>query len=264
MSTRNSRLTHLLAILVLITGVLGCGRFNSSSDQSSAANTGNGTGRAPNPPASQSPAAPTEKKRPAEPDIAGGYNVTGTNIEGQGNYQGGLTITQRGEVLQFSWDVAGSKYDGVGVRMDDAVAVSYAAGANGKGCGAVLYRINSDGSLDGRAGYWGVNESESEKAVRISGSNVVGDYEVTGTSPDGTAYENKLAITASGPGFIFKWTGANALEGVGIRQGNFVTAGFGGKQCSFVAYQINADGSLDGSWGGVGTVNFGTEKAVKK
>ena len=264
MSRRNSRLTHLLAILILITGVAGCGRFNASSTDPPTTNTANGAGRAPNPAASQSPGAPSDDKRAASADIAGGYNVTGTNIEGQGNYKGELTITKRGEVFQFSWDVAGSKYDGVGVRIDDAVAVSYAAGADGKGCGAVLYRINADGSLDGRAGYWGVNEGESEKAVRLSGSNVVGDYEVTGTNPDGTEYKNKLTITSSGPAFIFKWTGANTLEGVGIRQGNFVTAGFGGKQCSFVAYQINADGSLDGRWGGGGTVNFGSEKAAKK
>ena len=175
-----------------------------------------------------------------------------------------MTITKRGEVYQFSWNTGDAKYDGVGVQTENSVAVSYAAGTDGKGCGVALYKINSDGSLDGKSGYWGNDKSESEKAIRTAGTDLAGDYDVTGKNPDDKEYKAKLNILPSGPGFIFKWTGDNSFDGIGVRQGNFVTAGFGGKQCSFVAYEIKSDGSLDGKWGGLGTVTFGSEKAIKK
>lgn len=197
-------------------------------------------------------------------NIAGNYQISGTNVEGLGAYKGYLTVTERGEVYQFSWDVAGKNYDGVAVQTDNSVAVSYTEGTDGKGCGVVLYKINSDGSLDGKAGYWGNNNSENEKATRTKGTDLAGEYEVKGTNPDGKEYKNQLSITPSGPAYLFKWTGDNTLEGVGIRQGNFVTAGFGGKQCAFVSYELKPDGSLDGKWGGLGTTTFGSEKATKK
>lgn len=248
------KLQNLLFItaIFLVVG-LGC-KFSSTTTTDS-----NNNGSTSNSTANSATPAPAPAK-----DIAGNYEAYGTNANGQGNYEGNLTVTKRGEVYQFSWDVGESKYDGVGVQTENSVAVSYAAGTDGKGCGVVLYKINVDGSLDGKAGYWGNNNSETEKAIRTAGTDLAGDYDVTGTSPDGKIYKVKLNISPSGPSFIFKWTGANPLEGVGIRQGDFVTAGFGGKQCAFVAYEIKPDGSLDGKWGGVGTVTFGSERATKK
>lgn len=215
-------------------------------------------------PASNTSTNSNETAPVAAKDIAGNYEVSGTNINGQGGYKGNLLITKRGEVYQFSWDVGESKYDGVGVQTDNSVSVSYTSGTDGKGCGVALYKINSDGSLDGKAGYWGIDNSEREKGVRTKGTDLAGDYEITGKNIKEEEYKTKLTISPSGPGFIFKWVGESPLEGVGVRQGNFVTAGFGGKQCAFVAYEIKPDGSLDGKWGGLGTVTFGSEKALKK
>ncbi|MEZ5421779.1 MAG: hypothetical protein R2682_01630 [Pyrinomonadaceae bacterium] len=39
-------------------------------------------------------------------------------------------------------------------------------------------------------------------------------------------------------------------------------AGFGGKQCLFVSYEVTSDGLLDGRWGS--PFDFGTELAKKK
>jgi len=43
-----------------------------------------------------------------------------------------------------------------------------------------------------------------------------------------------------------------------------VDVGFGGSQCSWVAYEIKPGEVLDGVWGGYGSTNIGTEKAVKQ
>jgi hypothetical protein len=82
---------------------------------------------------------------PAAPrDIAGKYNVVGTNPDG-GTYKGTLEVISHGDVYQFRWN-AGTQYDGVGVANGNVVAVAFADGANGKGCGVVDYEIASDGT----------------------------------------------------------------------------------------------------------------------
>jgi hypothetical protein len=67
----------------------------------------------------------------APADIAGKYNIVGSNPDG-GSYKGTLEIIPHGDVYQFRWD-AGTQYDGVGVANGNVVAVAFANGANGKG-----------------------------------------------------------------------------------------------------------------------------------
>lgn len=197
-------------------------------------------------------------------NIAGSYDANGTNPDVGTPYKASLVVTPRDDVYQFSWTSGNTQYDGVGVTTDNAVAVSYTTGTDGKGCGVVLYKINGDGSLDGKSGYWGVNSGETEKAVRKSGTDLEGDYDVTGQSPNGKDYKGTLKVAREGQGYAFNWSVGNNLEGFGIRSGDLVSVGFGGKQCSFVAYEVRADGTLDGKWGGRASKTLGTEVAKKK
>jgi len=197
-------------------------------------------------------------------EISGAYTITGTNEGGGGEYGGGLNIIKRDDVYQFSWTSGTKTYDGVGVRTDNTVAVAFTEGTDGKSCGVVLYKIGADGSLDGKAGYWGVNQAETEKAKRTSGSDLDGNYDISGTSPDGKDYNGKLAVKKDGAGYNFAWSGGSALTGFGIRSGDKVSVGLGGKQCGFVAYDIKPDGTLEGKWGSPGSTSVGTEVAKKK
>lgn len=81
-------------------------------------------------------------------NIAGKYNITGSNPNGT-PYRGTLEVLAHGDVYQFRW-VAGRQYDGVGVVNGDVVAVAFADGPNGRGCGVINYVIRGDGSLLGR------------------------------------------------------------------------------------------------------------------
>lgn len=155
----------------------------------------------------------------------------------------------------------GKTYDGVGVMTDSTIAVSYTEGSNGKGCGVVLYKINSDGSLDGKSGYWGVNSAESEKATRTSGTDLDGKYDITGKNPEGKEYKGTLEVKKSGAGYSFVCNAGSSFEGLGVKSGDKVAVGFGGKQCAFVSYEAKPDGTLDGKWGGQGSTSFGTEVA---
>ena len=215
-----------------------------------------------------SPATPSSNAAtapaPAAKDISGEYTITGTNEGGGGNYDGELKVTKRDEVYQFSWSSGGRTYDGVGVRTDNNVAVAFTEGSDGKGCGVVLYKIAAEGSLEGKAGYWGVNESELEKATRASGSDLEGNYDVVGSNPGGKEYKGKLGVKKAGVGYAFTWNTGTTSTGFGVRSGDKVAVGIGGTQCGFVSYDIKPDGTLDGKWGGQGSTSVGTEIAKKK
>ena len=251
MNKKFSTVSSLLpVILVMIIG-LGCG--GGASDQST--NTR---------PTGTAPESTPQPASAAETDIAGTYAATGMNAGGGDAYKADLTITKRDDVHQFTWQSGPNKYDGVGVRTDDSIAVAFTEGTDGKGCGVVLYKIGDDGSLNGKAGYWGVNKSESETAKRSGGTQFEGAYDITGTSPDGKAYTGKLDITRSGEGYDFNWNAGGLTKGFGVREGNKAAVGFGGNQCGFVLYEVKSDGTLSGKWGGKGVKTFGTETLIKK
>lgn len=197
-------------------------------------------------------------------DISGSYTITGTNASGRGNYGGSLVVTNRDEVYQFSWDSGGRKYDGVGVQTDNNVAVAFTDGTDGTGCGVVLYKIAADGSLDGKAGYWGNNSSETETATRTRGTDLEGDYSITGTNTGGGKYTGTLGVKKSGAGYALTWNTGSTLNGFGIRQGDKVSVGIGGGKCGFVAYTVSPDGTLEGKWGSATSTSVGTETAKKK
>lgn len=255
---KTSSITTLFIIgLILMTAGFVCNKSDDSTTTTNkpAANT---------PANSAANGSETSKSSATPKDISGSYAATGTNEGGGGNYKADLVVTNRDDVYQFSWESAGNKYDGVGVQTGNKVAVAFTEGADGTGCGVVLYKINSDGSLGGTAGYWGTNTKETETAKRTGGSDLEGAYDVEGKNPKGETYKSKLDVSKRGEGYKFVWTGSNAIEGFGVRQGDTVSVGIGSAKCSFVAYEVKPDGTLDGKWGGQSSTSFGTETAVKK
>ena len=240
---RKAWLSLLMMFPLLLVGVLACVRVGASSSTMPASGSDGNTGYQ----------APTK-------DISGEYGVAGTNEDGS-EYQGTLKVIKHGDVLQFRWN-AGNQYDGVGVLNGNIVAAAFTGGADGKGCGVVTYKLLANGTLDGKWAYWGDNNVGTEKATHSSGSGLGGDYTVSGTNPDGSAYQAKLSVTPEGGGYSFSWS--NNVSGFGIKQGNTVSIGFGGTRCGFVAYEIKPNGSLDGVWGGYGTDKTGTEKATRR
>lgn len=249
----------ILMLALVCVGLIGCKL--SSSNNSTSANT-NDKPRNSNTATTSSTntaAAPGNSAMPA-PDIAGKYNVTGTNPNG-GEYRGTLEIIARGDVYQFRWN-AGTQYDGVAVQNGNVVAVSFANGSDGKGCGVIDYDIQSDGALTGKWGYWGVNQAGKETATRTSGSSLEGEYDASGRNPDGKDYQTKLKVEPAGNLYRFVWS--NDTDGIGIKRGNNVAVGIGGNRCGFVTYQVQTDGTLDGVWGGGGSDKTGTERAIKQ
>jgi hypothetical protein len=251
-----SRHRSVLALALLVGIVLGCKSTTTSTSSNSNSNAKEESSKNTN---SNSNSSTKTASAPA-PDIAGKYNITGTNPEG-GGYKGTLEVITRGDVYQFRWN-AGTQYDGVGVQNGSIVAVAYANGSDGKGCGVIDYDIASDGSLSGKWGYWGVNDAGTESASRTGGSSLVGEYEATGKNPNGKQYKAHLTVEPAGTLYRFAWS--NDTDGMGIKRGDNVAVGIGGRRCGFVTYEVQGDGSLDGIWGGGGSDKTGTEKATKQ
>jgi hypothetical protein len=250
-----SRVHGAIAFALLFACVISC--------KSSTSSTSGKTDTPQNPHTTNSnpaPATTTNRMPQTPPDIAGKYNIVGSNPDGS-PYRGTLEIIPHGDVYQFRWN-AGTQYDGVGVANGNVVAVAFANGENGKGCGVVDYEITSDGSLDGKWGYWGTNEAGTETATRTGGSGLAGEYDATGKNPNGKEYKAKLTVEAAGRN-LYRFVWSNNSDGVGVKQGTNVAVGIGGARCGFVAYEIRSDG-LEGIWGGYGTDKTGTEKATKQ
>jgi hypothetical protein len=145
------------------------------------------------------------------------------------------------------------------------MAAAYTTGTDGKGCGAVVYKIGADGSLDGIWGEWGVNSSGTEKAVQVGESKGgVGTFDATGTNADGSEYKGKLTVTKGGNDvYQFAWATGTNYNGTGVKMGDYLAAGSGAKQCGFVIYEVKGN-TLEGKWGVPGSTSLGTEKATKK
>src|SRR6266850_6695716 len=244
---KNSWQSILSALVIFVACVMGCSK--SATDAPKAGATPNANNGSANQTASNTTA-----------DIAGNYDLVGTNPSGS-PYKGALEVIKRGDVYQFRWN-AGKQYDGIGVPNGNVVAVAFTGGSDGKGCGVVNYEQVGDNTLEGKWGYWGVDESGTEKAVRTTGPGLAGNYDATGKNPDGSAYKATLAVAPAGSGYKFDWS--NNSSGFGISRGSNVSVGIGGARCAFVAYEIKPHGMLDGIWGGYGTSKTGTEKATKK
>ncbi|CAN5569030.1 hypothetical protein BH10ACI3_BH10ACI3_28850 [soil metagenome] len=211
-----------------------------------------------------SKATPAPSATPGERELSGVFNVTGAGTNGIDPYNGVLTVAPKGQNYEFRWATTKGSLIGTGVQLGTAAAASYSATGGGKGCGVVLYKIASDGSLDGRIARWGDDKFGTEKAVRTEGTGFVGKYSVNLTETDGRPFAGTLSITKDGAGYDFEWNTGSTQVGFGTWKGSTAAVSFGGKQCSFVLYDIQSNGSFDGTWGGQRSVTFGTESSKRK
>src|SRR2546423_11476288 len=210
---RDSRPIFVFGFALLIACVIGCKMSSSGSSSTSNSSTNDKSDSSKS--SSSNSSSSTSSSAPA-PDVAGHYNIVGTNPNGA-TYKGTLEVITRGDVYQFKWN-AGTQYDGVGVQNGNIIAVAFANGENGKGCGVVDYDIASNGSLNGKWGYWDTNDAGTESAIRTSGSGLTGEYDATGKNPDGEQYKARLTVEPARNLYRLVWS--NNIDGVGIKRGD--------------------------------------------
>lgn len=92
---------------------------------------------------------------------------------------------------------------------------------------------------------------------------LTGKYAVKGTNPGGKGnYAGTVTITQKGDLYQLAWSVGANYTGVGIKNGNVLSVGWGtGGAAGYgiVAYTIGADGTLTGTWAGAKDATLGTE-----
>lgn len=198
----------------------------------------------------------------SSPELIGTYAVSGANLD-KSVYDGTLTISAgSGDSYQLSWQT-GNNFEGIGIVQNNTLAAAW----GGESCSIVTYRQSPDGGLAGEWVLPGQSGVGTETAVATGASakaDIVGAYAVTGTNPDGSAYEGTLTVSAEEDVYQFAWDVGNSYKGVGIQQGNLIAVGWGSDNCGVVAYAVKDNASLQGTWGVYGQSQLGTEEAVKE
>lgn len=116
------------------------------------------------------------------------------------------------------------------------------------------------------------NSNRNADAARAAGADsqsapqVAGTYRISGRNQNGGVYNGTLTITARGPVYHLAWQAGANHEGIGIRQGNSLAAGWGGAACAVASYRVQPDSSLEGQWTTVGagrSLAVSTERAAR-
>lgn len=91
-----------------------------------------------------------------------------------------------------------------------------------------------------------------------------GDYWINGVGMDGTEYSAGLEILRLGDSDIYSmaWEFPNPAYGVGLLNGNVLSAAYGGSNCIVATYQLAENGDIAGTWTATGYTSVGTETGV--
>lgn len=95
-----------------------------------------------------------------------------------------------------------------------------------------------------------------------SSIKIEGLYAVQGTNPDGGSYSGNVAITPKGNVYELQWSVGTPYSGIGIRSQDVLSVSWGtpgGSGFGIVAYKIDPDGSLHGTWATPDNTRLGTE-----
>lgn len=255
-------ISGLVVIILTILFGFGCSRFGTNTNSGNAAvnKTISTNSTVNNSNSTNSPSSLDSKPTLNGGDLAGEYSVSGTYPNGKG-YANDLTVIKRGDAYEFKWTSSGKTISGVGVQGGDLVAVGLDGGTDAKGCGAVVFKINGN-KLEGKYGIWGSTSLHTQTATLVSQTKTSGVFDLQLTDTSGT-YKFNLTIE---PGEIYQLnyrSGNRWMGGTGYRQGEYLAAGIGQKQCSYTVYTVS-NGNLKGIWGKIGEAQHGTETATRK
>ena len=199
-------------------------------------------------------------------DLSGNYKIAASSNPGGGSYRGTVSINSMGDAYRVAWKLAsGEAYEGVGIQMGSALAVGWGTGS-GKN-GVVAYRING-GSL---AGKWTLSDMRGAVGTEdLSGSpELRGAYKIVSSSTPGggKGYAGTVTITPNGEtyGVTWKLASGESYNGVGIRQGDLLSVGWGINQDSVGVVHYNQQGpALQGVWAIPGGKRMGSEMLTKQ
>ncbi|HEV2912055.1 MAG TPA: hypothetical protein VGX92_01955 [Pyrinomonadaceae bacterium] len=199
------------------------------------------------------------------PDLSGSYRLAAATDPEGGSYGGTVDISRLGAAYRVAWTVTGGgSYEGVGVQMDDALAIGWGSGRANRG--VVVYRIQG-GRLSGK---WTITDMKGALGTEeLEGApGLQGSYRIVHSTVPGAArgYAGTVNITASGDTYIVEWRLASGenYKGVGVRQGDLLAVGWSpGRGSVAVATYRQKGAVLKGVWAIPGEKRLGAETLSK-
>ena len=188
------------------------------------------------------------KEPAAELDVVGSCAIAGAGADGK-QYTGKADIEKiGGEMYKGSWLIGKTNFQSICFRDDDILS----CGWSGKhDLGVVAYLVKPDNSLDG-VWFEEKNTSLGKEFLVGGNSNLLGTYTVkTGETPSKKKYTGTVEISFESGVYKLKWkTGKTTLEGLGLRNGDVLTAGFNETgDFGVLQYRIKNGGKvLTGQW----------------
>ena len=189
-------------------------------------------------------------------DLTGEYAVKGKTPKGD-DYANDLTVSKHNDVYQFDWESPSGTLSGVAVQGGYLVAVALSSG-----CGAAVYKITGNG-LEGKLAIWGYNRLATQTATLVSQTKTSGVFDLQETNSDGTTKFKLTLKEADGFYQLTYQTAAGSYGGKGVRDGDYIAAGAGNRNCAYAVYTFEND-TLRGIWGTIGSPQYGTETATRK
>ena len=171
------------------------------------------------------------------------------------------TITRHGAGLSVAWEEdEGNLFGGIGISLDGVFGAAYTEALNGafRGDGVLAYRIHG-GTLDGvRLPYESADGELIEEILQGSPA-LEGRYAITRSldASGRTYHSGYVEIVHSGDTYQMTWfTPARSYEGVGVRIGDVLVAGYARGFAPGVLAYCTDQGVLTGvaTYGHVGTV----------
>ncbi len=169
-------------------------------------------------------------------------------------------------LYHLSWETSAGDYTGLGFLEGDRLLVGY--GLNEEIYGAVLYKINGDGTLEGR---WTYSQAEgavgTERAIGGIRGKLEGEYRVDGTDPGqpDSKYNGLLRINKVKNIYQVSWIVEDqVLLGVGLQVDDWLIVGWGeGSNFAVMDYKIERD-KVKGRSAMSGQENLGKEELRRK
>ena len=188
------------------------------------------------------------KEMGATYDVSGSFAIAGAGSDGK-QYTGKAEISKiGGEMYKGNWVIGKTNFQSICFRDEDI----FSCGWSGKhDLGVVAYLVKPDNSLDG-VWFEEGNTSIGKEFLVGGNNNLLGTYTIkTGETPSKKKYSGTVDISFESGVYHLKWkTGKSTFEGLGLRNGDVLTAGFNDSgDFGVLQYRIKNGGKqLTGQW----------------
>ncbi len=205
-------------------------------------------------------------RRKSEPDrLEGVWRITEARTPTGQNYTGSLDVAAIGNtdnLYKVSWETSEGNYSGLGFYEEGRLLVG--AGLDEAIYGVALYRIQDDGTLDGK---WTLSTANgavgTEVATGRRQGQLTGEYQIRSTDPGevDSSFGGTLTIAQLRDTYQLTWNvDDQTYRGIGLRMDDWLIVGWGtGNDLAVLEYQFQGN-EATARWARTGSRELGMEK----